>query len=256
MPEDFPLYFYTLVALFLLLGVFILVLAVFYSKKQVRNRVERDLMKNQFQQTLLQSQLEIQTQTMQHISAELHDNIGQIASLIKINLITLNLDEEDKAKRKIEDSINLTRQLIGDVKSMSLSLNGDRVTKVGIVKALALDAERLNKSDIITAGFTSPEAFPTLDPNIAVILYRMTQEIINNILKHAEASDIKITIATSENLLTLVITDNGIGFDTNNNAFAGSGLLNLQNRAKLINATLSINSVPGNGTSAHILLPI
>jgi signal transduction histidine kinase len=257
MPEIIKSYIVGFVIAFLILGAFIIFLSILYSKKQMRNKKERERIQSQFAQTLLQSQLEIQEQTLQHISHELHDNLGQVASLIKINLTTLQLDDTTKATEKIETTKDLTRQLIADLKSLSVSLGADRIAQTGLIKALETDVDRLNKTGQFTASLTQEGNIPVLDNDKAIILYRMAQEILNNMVKHSGARQITVLLKASGNLFTLAFSDDGIGFDIEEKKNSGgSGLLNLQNRAKLISAQLILQSTPGNGTSITIKLPL
>lgn len=227
-----------------------------YKKKQQEHKVEKAQLQSQFSQTLLQSQLEIQDQTLQHISRELHDNLGQIASLIKINLNTLQINDTAKAQ-KIEDTKELTRQLITDLKGLSVRLNSDRITQFGLVKTLQTETDRINKTDTFSASFEYAGADPTIAADKAIILYRMIQEILNNIFKHSQAKHIHIMLNANENSFILAFNDDGIGFNANDKLNSGgSGLLNLQNRAKLINAQLSIQSTPGNGSVVSIQMPL
>ena len=229
------------------------VLVIFYYK---RKKLQLEL-KKQFSQTLLQSQIEIQEQTLQHLSRELHDNFGQVASLIKINLNTLQFSDPEKATEKIEATKDLTRQLIADIKSLSVSLGSDRLTQVGLAKALETEVERLNKTGEFTAVYEVRDEIPVLHNDKLVILYRMAQEVLNNMVKHSQAKQIKISLHASDNLFILAFSDDGIGFnaDEKRNA-SGAGLRNLHNRALLINAQLHIQSLPGKGTTITISLPL
>jgi signal transduction histidine kinase len=257
MPESIKYYLIGFVIAFLLLGAFILLLSVSYSKRQARNREEKQKMQSQFAQTLLQSQLEIQEQTLRHISHELHDNLGQVASLIKINLTTLQLDDATKATEKIEITKDLTRQLIADLKSLSVSLGADRIAQTGLAKALETEVDRLNKTGQFTATLAQVGQLPTIENDKAVILFRMAQEVLNNMVKHSGAKQIALLLKASGNLFTLAFSDDGVGFDIDEKKNSGgAGLQNLQNRAKLINAQLNIHSTPGNGTSVTIELPL
>ncbi|MFT3949546.1 MAG: ATP-binding protein [Agriterribacter sp.] len=248
---------YATVIVFLLISSFIVFFVIAYKRKQQQNLSEKQQLQSHFSQTLLQTQLEIQDQTLQHISRELHDNLGQIASLIKINLNTIQLENTAKAAQKIEDTRELTRQLITDLKGLSVRLNSDRITQYGLIKTLQAETERINRTDAFSASFDATGTDPTLTPEKSIILYRMIQEIINNIIKHSEAKHIDIKLNATENLFILVFRDDGIGFNVaeklNN---SGAGLLNLQNRAKLINAQLTIQSTPGNGTVFTIQMPL
>lgn len=227
-----------------------------WSKKRADRRAQYEEVK-QYQEQLSMSKLETQEQTLQQISRELHDNFGHVVSLIKINLNTLQLNDSDKALSKIEDSKLLTRQLMADIKSLSLTLNSDRIIKDGFVKVLQTDVERLGKTGLFNVKFTEQGQFPTVDNNKLTILYRMAQEVLNNMAKHSEASLISVDVNTKNNLLTLEIHDNGKGFDLDEKMKnGGSGLSNLQKRAALINASLDIQSRPGLGSSFIIQVPV
>ncbi|MBC7888662.1 MAG: hypothetical protein H7Z13_12345 [Ferruginibacter sp.] len=210
-----------------------------------------------FNHELLQTQIEIQEQTLQQVSRELHDNLGQVASLIKINLSTLQFSNPEKAIEKIEDTKDLTRQLIADIKSLSVSLGSDRIAQVGLVKAIEIEVERLNKTGQFSASYELRGTAPVIDNDKSLILYRMAQEVLNNIIKHSRARHINILLHVNENIFILAFNDDGIGFNAEEKMNAsGAGLHNLKSRAVLINAQLHIESLPGNGSSVTIALPV
>ena len=235
----------------------IIMLVFVHQKRQAQFLREREQLKVTFEKTLLQSQIEIQEQTLQHISKELHDNFGHIASLIKINLFTLQLSDTEKALAKIEDTKDLTRQLIADIKSLSVSLGSDRLAQAGLANAIETEVERLNKTGEFIATYQLQGPMPDIDADKALILYRMAQEVLNNMVKHSKAKHINILLQVNENVFILAFSDDGIGFNAEENATAsGAGLRNLQSRALLINAQLHIESLPGNGTTITIGLPL
>jgi signal transduction histidine kinase len=237
----------------LIIATGIIMLVLVYQKRQVQYLSEKEQLKVAFEKEILETQIEIQDHTFQQISRELHDNLGQVASLIKINLNTLKLEDTIKATEKIEDTKDLTRQLIGDIKSLSVSLNSDRIAKTGLAKALQTEVERLNKTDLFTASFTQTGNLPEIENDKAIILYRIAQEVLNNIVKHSEAKSIDVNLNIKDNLFILAFSDDGKGFDVEKQLKSGgSGLTNLQKRAALINAQLTIQSKPGNGT--HIAI--
>lgn len=239
----------------IVLVLFIISFLLVYQKRRKSHIQEMAEANLSFSQTLLQSQLEIQEQTLRHISHELHDNLGQIASLIKINLNTIPFYDIPKAQQRIEDTKELTRQLITDLKALSVSLGGDRISQMGLARALEIEVERLNKTEEFTASFMQEGMLPSLGADKATILYRMAQECINNMVKHSLAKKINVFLKTNENLVTLVLSDDGVGFNVDEQMQTiGAGLKNLQNRAKLINAELSIISTPGNGSTVNIQL--
>ncbi len=239
------------------LVVFVILFIVLYQKRYYKHLKEKQLMEAAFAKTLLDTRLEIKDQTLQNVSTELHDNFGQMASLIKINLNTLQFDNVQKATEKINETKDLVKQLIADIKSLSVSLNGDRIAKIGLIKALEIEAQRLQKLETIVIDYAANDDGPILNNEKSILLYRMAQEILNNILKHAKAKQIKIKINNTNKIFTLAIEDDGVGFDVAEkiNAGGGAGMLNLKNRAKHAGASLSIESNINKGTTIIIALP-
>ncbi|MBG6129516.1 signal transduction histidine kinase [Aquimarina sp. EL_43] len=225
------------------LCIFIVVFTMLYFKKRKQNKQEREQLASEFAATLLQSQLEIKEQTLQNIGRELHDNLGHTASLIKIYLNTIKFDDIVSAEKRISDSKELLKQLIKDLKLLSLDLNGDRVIQQGLCVAIANDLDKLNKITTLTTNLKITGKEFVLPSESVIILYRMSQEIMNNIIKHSEATEVIVEFKFLENLLTLVFHDNGVGFsfDEKLNKW-GNGLLNLRNRAKIINAAFNVES--------------
>jgi signal transduction histidine kinase len=234
-----------------LLTVFIIYFIVAYRKKQRAFQWEREA----FKQSLLQTEIEIKEQTLSDISRELHDNFGQIASLIKINL-NLALAEIPSVKSgKITESLSLLKQLIQDIKSLSVSLKAENLARFGLIEMIKKDLERYQKIGDWAIDFKDSENLPTLEGATEIFLYRMSQEIFNNILKHASASVVKVDVTYENDVFELKIMDNGIGFDpTIKNT--GSGMINLKERADLIQAKLIIETKKTQGTTVIIQKPI
>lgn len=241
--------------LFLILVFFVVItLAVRYRKR----RQENEELRVRFSEQLLASKVEIQEQTLQHVSRELHDNLGQVASLIKINLNTVQLKNPEVAALKLENTKDLVRQLITDLKMLSVSLNTDKINKIGLVKALKLEEEKLAKTGLFQTSFTYPENMPVIDSEKEIIIYRMVQEILNNTIKHSEAAFIRITVDYENSLLSVSIADDGVGFDVQQKLAdkneLGNGLINLQSRAAVINAAYTVESIQGKGSISKISL--
>ncbi|RYF89564.1 MAG: hypothetical protein EOO03_05745 [Chitinophagaceae bacterium] len=240
--------------IFLLLIFFIVItLAVRYRKRKKEN----ETLRVEFSEQLLKSQLEIQEETLQFVSRELHDNIGQIASLIKINLNTMPLENLGVVQTKVNNTKELVKQLITDIKLLSTSLNGDKLNKVGLMQSLQNEADRINKTGAFVANFEQDATIPAIHNDKAIILYRMVQEVLNNALKHSGAKEISIRAGVDEsNRFILTIKDDGKGFDVEeklkDSKDTGNGLLNLQQRAKVINGYVNFVSSPGKGSTTII----
>lgn len=245
---------------FVLLGIFILLLIIFYRVRQNKMLIEKEEMKNAFQQTLLQSQLEIQEQTLKNISQEIHDNVGQVLTLAKLNLATTSVAEE-AASEKIKTSQQLIGKAIQDLRDLSRSLNTDYVEEMGLVRSIEYELELLQKTGSIETELNIEGRMVKFDKQKELILFRIVQEAIHNIMKHADAKKITAAIHFTNDAMQIVIKDNGKGFDLSplndaGNQSFGLGLRNMNSRATLIGALFSVNSTIGNGTEVVLQLPI
>ncbi len=248
------------------LVVFIVTMIYLYQKRQKRFKKEVERIIEEYNKELLKSQLEIQEKTVKKISQDLHDNVGQLLSVIKLtvggaaNLVNKSSTEYDM----LSSTIPILTRAIDEVSHLTKSLHTDRIVEVGLEDAIKYEIETVNKAKLLHVDFTSEDAFTkkSLSKENTVFLFRIFQELLNNILKHANATYINVTIKYKEKKnFILIVKDNGIGFDVeamkkNTNSAAGVGLRSMTNRAKLIGAKLVINSAINDGTEVKITLPL
>src|SRR5436190_3863573 len=133
----------------ILLLIFIsFIVTIIYKYQQKQNAYFKDIetLKTSHQNALLQSQLEIQEQTFQNISREIHDNIGQKLTLAKLHLNTLNYTDTDKSVIQVDDSINMISEAINDLSDISRSMSSEIILNNGLIKALDFEAAQLAKS--------------------------------------------------------------------------------------------------------------
>lgn len=232
----------------LLLVVAVVLLFRIYLKRKNKLLLERERMSIQFEQTLMQSQLEIQEQTFAYISREIHDNIGQVLSLVRLNLNTLNVPIENDKINMID---GLMEKALTDLRNLSHSLDADYIRNNGWAEPVTRLLHDLQKTGKYTTHIQLGEGLPHPGNEIPIILFRMIQEVINNIIKHAAANTINLEAQKENGRLVITIQDNGKGFNTQT-VSAGSGLLNLEKRSKMINAELFVSSETGKGTSVTI----
>ncbi|PWV49584.1 sensor histidine kinase [Chitinophaga sp. S165] len=212
-----------------------------------------------FNDTLLSSKLEIQERTLDHIGKELHANFSQLVALININLAEMLLNCPSEMKENIKETKTLTRQLMTELKIMSASLNTDHIMRIGFAAAFKHELKHLEKHYEVTFTMTGTES--PLQPERAIILFRLCQEILNNILTHAQARSIDASIVYSSDLITITIADDGIGFNLEK-AYSQSaekestGLGNIVKRAKLIGGEVSIDTLINKGTDIRVTVPV
>ena len=235
---------------FVLVGIFFLILIFFFLRRQRKYKMEKEEMRNRFEQTLLKTQLEIQEHTFNYISQEIHDNIGQILSLVRINL---NVLAENLPDVHFEKTDELLGKVIRDLRTLSHNLNSNRLQEIGIVEGLKSLLQQLEKTGKYNTEFNATNSsLSFVNNDNSLILYRMVQEVLNNIIKHAHANRIVIDIeARGPQCHLLKISDNGRGFDTSKlqENKTGIGLQNIFTRAKMINSAVSIKSSEQEGTT-------
>lgn len=242
------------------LGLVIISFVFIYQRRRYRHRQEVIELQETFTKEMLHSKNEIQEQTLRHIAAEIHDNFNPTLSVINLNLADVVKTVDDPVKTTVSDTKGLVKQLMADMRALSNSLNSDHVSRIGFTRAFEKFVHHLKKANIFEITFKKTGDEYRLATDKEIILLRMCQEILNNIVKHADATAIDINITYSILSFKVEIKDNGKGFnvaavsvDPDNQD--SNGLRNLRNRAEVINADLIINSQPGAGTTITIDLP-
>jgi two-component system NarL family sensor kinase len=224
-----------------------------FHKNQSNLKMQKKTMQFRFEEQLLQAQLEVQEQTLKNVSQEIHDNIGQTLSLVKLNLNTMDLEQQEKLQDKILASRQLVGKAIQDLRSLSRSLNQDFIQSAGLVKAIESDLAIIQNAGVYTTQLRLTGQPESIDPKKELILFRIVQEATSNIIRHANATAIEVVMDFAVNQLTIEIKDNGQGFDANTVA-QGSGLRNMRSRAQMIGGNLVIQST-GDGTCLTITVP-
>lgn len=234
----------------LLLIILLVFFVVLLRKRHNLFLKEKELMQARYEQVLLQSQLEIQEQAFTQISSEIHDNIGQLLSLVRININTLR-NQEDAEKIKFTDEI--LGKAIADLRHLSHNLHTDHIVKEGFTAAAQNLLNGLAQTKLYKTELSSTDDLSDLSDEKTLILFRIVQEAINNIVKHAQASSIKIEIQQTNSGRRINIIDDGIGMISKVDS-KGLGLKNMVSRATIIGANVSIQSRKDEGTQVSIEL--
>jgi signal transduction histidine kinase len=263
MQQNREIYFVTIIGIILglLLVGFIVTILFLYQKRQRRQEEEMLQMKDSYEKEALLSQLEIQENTFKAIAQELHDNIGQLLSVVKITLSALPLEKEHKAYNFVMNSQQVLHKAIADLSNLTKSLHTERITDLGLVESVWFELNAIENAGLIKVNFkTEGNEYP-FDEQKSIYLFRMFQETLNNTLKHAKATILNVSLKYTDTLFIMRIEDNGIGFiinekKQNTTPGSGVGLRSLYNRSGIIGAEISIDSKPGTGTSVLIKLPL
>jgi two-component system, NarL family, sensor kinase len=262
MHQNSEIYFVTIIGIILglvLVG-FIVSILFLYQRRQHRQEQEMLMIKDKYEKEALRSQLEIQENTFKTIAQELHDNIGQMLSVVKLSLSALPLEQNHPAYELTRHSKEVLNKAIFDLSDLTKSLHSDRINDVGLVESMRFELISIKKAGLIDVQFSLKGEEFQLPEQKAIFLFRMFQEMLNNILKHSRAKQVSVTVSFLEdNTFVLEVEDNGIGFNVaekQNSVLSsrGVGLKSMHNRAQLMGASFNISSEAGKGT--HVLIKL
>jgi signal transduction histidine kinase len=237
------------------------------KRKEVQLEVER-LTKESFEEKMHQQKvisrqiIENQENEQNRIAKDIHDGIGQMLTGLKYLLESVDLSDIEKAQIKLNKLKEHTANIIKGVRTATFNLTPPELKDYGIVPALTELTQELAKltgKDIVLLNKSNFNL--RLDSLVEVNLYRITQEAINNAIKYADSTHIIVTISHSSKILSIIIDDNGKGFDRSKlkakpDKDGGMGLTFMQERIKYINGRLFINSSPEQGTKVTLNIPI
>lgn len=243
---------------FLLAPGFLLLYINLYNRRKKKHIEEKAQMQQTFAAELLKTQLEVQEQTMQTIGADLHDNIGQLLSLTALTLGSVEFEDLNKAQQKIEAALDLNSRSIKELRLLGKLLQGEQLIGNGLQEAINAEIAWIEKAaqfqvDCSIQNCTAKNSNADKD----LLIFRILQEIMNNIIKHAFATEIKIKLDCRDNSLQLTVEDNGVGFliDDLPGKQQGMGLQNIRKRAALMSGEVNIESKPGTGTFIKLDIP-
>jgi signal transduction histidine kinase len=215
------------------------------------------------QQKVISSKIiENQEKEQNRIAKDVHDGIGQMLTGLKYNLESIDIKDINKTASKIEHLKELTSNIIKGVRTATFNLTPPELSDHGIVPAITKLTQELGK---LTAKhivlFNKTDFNQRLDSLVEINIYRIVQEAINNAIKYADSTHILVSLSHSENILSIVVDDNGKGFDPNKvknfkNGDGGMGMTFMRERIKYIDGRLFLNSEIGKGTRVTLNIPI
>jgi PAS domain S-box-containing protein len=237
------------------------------ERKEAQLEIER-LIKESFQEKMSQQKIisskiiENQENEQNRIAKDVHDGIGQMLTGLKYNLESIDIADIDKTAAKIAHLKELTSDIIKGVRTATFNLTPPELSDHGIVPALSKLTKELAKltgKNIVL--FNKRDFNLRLDSLTEINIYRITQEAINNAIKYAESDHIIVSLSSSKNMLSIVIDDNGKGFDPNKvknvkNGDGGMGMTFMRERIKYIDGRLFLHSEPNKGTRVTLNVPI
>lgn len=244
------------------IGLFLVMSLLGYSyyrrnKLKQEKRLQLELIKQQDLAT--KAVINAEENERKRIAAELHDGIGQMMSVAKMNLSAIENEivfKDEAQKNSFDKVIVLVDESCKEVRSVSHQLMPNALLKSSLAAAVR---EFIGKIDsrIIKINLYSEGLNERLDTDVETVLYRVIQECVNNVIKHSEASMLDISLVKESNEIIATIEDNGQGFEVDKTTYTdGIGLKNIITRVEFLKGTVDFTSAPGKGTLVAIYIPI
>jgi PAS domain S-box-containing protein len=223
----------------------------------VRKKAEKQLIKYQKQLQSLTSQLSlIEENEKRRIATELHDCVGQTLALSKIKLGLLNKSvSTPEHKDIIREILQLIEQTIKETRTLTFELSPPILYELGLRQAVKWLIDQFREKHGLNITLEDNGVEKPFDNNTRFFLFQAVRELLVNVVKHAKANNVKITMRGDNSRLRITIEDDGVGFSSNANNYSGYGLFNIRERMNHINGTFEIKSIPGQGTTVILDAP-
>lgn len=224
-----------------------------------RAEIEKKINQQKFRSVLI---LEGQEEERKRIAMDIHDGIGQMLTSLKYQIESIDLKQDEKARRKIAEIDHLIKEIIKEVRRVTFNLKPTVLGDYGLQAGLNVFIQEIGKLTGIALQYRTAGAVARLPQKIENNIFRIVQEAINNAIKYSEAGTIIVSLKQIENELIITVRDDGKGFDTkiaetgSSDLESGSGFFNMYERTEYVNGNLEIQSEPGNGTTVRLVVPV
>jgi len=255
--EDLSGIIVKLTLLFLLVPMFLTVYIYTAYRAKLRHRREKEELAANFERERILAELEASKAAREHIAADLHDSLGQVLSLIVIELRNMAGGSNKAILQGLPRITELGERGLTELRQIAKAIKEHEPLLHGLAMAIQTEVNYLEELGYFSISLDMPEGYePPLGPDRGILLFRIFQEATSNILKHAKATWVAVTLRPEGAGTVLRIVDNGCGFDLERAmAQDGSGLHNIRQRTRLLGGRCNIHSLVGAGTSISINIP-
>jgi len=246
------------VIIFSTIGVFLILLFVLIFLK-IRHKQKSLLEKEKMKQDKLRFKTAIESEEKERIriAKDLHDGLGQLLSTAKLNLSGLDGSLENDDGKLLTNSITILDDAVNEVRTISHNLMPTALINYDLIRAIDSLCEKINNSAQINIEFNHPEFIHSFNKETEITLYRIVQEMVNNMIKHSGTNKIDILLGSNNNSINLTIQDFGKGFDTDiMKEDKGIGWQNIFSRVSMLNGNIDINSIKEKGTKIIVTFNI
>ncbi|HTH55831.1 MAG TPA: sensor histidine kinase [Cyclobacteriaceae bacterium] len=238
-------------AVMLIMAGSIVVFILFYQRRMLHEKLKQNQMEIDHQEKSLRLVLEGQENERRRIAKDLHDGVQAMMQALRVSVLTVIRDADEKDKKEIQEMVS---ELTETVRSVSWDLMPSTLEMFGLASALEEFCARLNGKITVPVHFSHQGSPFALANDQQLLVYRITQEAVNNAIKHAKASLIEVRM-NWDGGLHVAIADDGVGFDVAaSDGSLGLGLSNLESRARLLNADLKFLKNQPKGSVVELFL--
>jgi two-component system, NarL family, sensor kinase len=249
-----------LIMIFLIAGVVLLAVIFYliYNRNRIRQqqRLQQELLVQQELRT--KAVIEAEEHERVRIAKELHDGIGQQLSAAKLNISGLQGSSTSLQNPELlSNAIVLLDDAVKEVRAVSHNMMANQLTEHGLGNAIRIFIEKLRNNGQFTIDLELVDLDQRFDSTAEIVIYRILQEIMSNVIRHASATHVTLQVVRDQSELIILAEDNGKGFDSTDRAkLEGVGLNNIRSRVEYLNGTLTVDSHPGSGTTINIEIPL
>ncbi|WP_026450128.1 sensor histidine kinase [Aequorivita capsosiphonis] len=242
------------IAVLLFFAIFSIIFVIAFQRRKNKFLKERYDAEQRYHRELANSQIEIQEQTLKNIAWELHDNVGQLLSVANIQLNILMNAAPESILGQLKETKGVVQESVQEIRSLSKVLNNDVVLKNGLLESLHVELDRFKRLGYLNVSLQVLGDPVPIKSASEIIIFRILQEFLSNVIKHARASNLCVYLDYNEKTLDISVTDDGIGFNTSQKTDS-SGMETMRGRARILNAEYSIISEIGKGTQLFLKYP-
>ncbi len=228
---------------------------IYFRNRQRKLAEEMKLMEKQHHIQELTARMEGEEKERTRLARELHDGVGGLLSATRMHASSFNVtrETEEQSETERERVLSMLDQASREIRNIAHNLSPDIVVSQGLDLAIRQFCDRLSNSNLQIECFVLGNP-AILDARLTLTVYRMVQELVNNVVKHARANHALVQVSVHDELVLVSVEDNGVGYDASRDA--GIGILNLRSRINELDGTLTIDSSPGKGTVVNIELKV
>ncbi|REA61294.1 sensor histidine kinase [Dyadobacter luteus] len=247
----------------LMMAFFVISFVLYYQKRRFAEEKKLNEIEKNYSRLLLDTALNSEETERRRIAQDLHDDIGTMLSLTKLSLNQLSKvigENSEKEEQIMKKTQSLVEETILHVRRITRDLVPTTLERFGLAEAIDEFIHKLEQVNTLSITLNAgTEELPRQGQKIELTIYRIMQELVNNAIKHANCSEIDISLEMNDKFIGLRVTDNGIGFDPEaikDGHLAGLGLLGIESRLAIVNGTVQYSKNGNGGSCALALVPI